>query len=603
MMTATSVILGPILSPNHSKDWDEAIAINGDEIVFVGSKEDLDKHGLIGKDTSIVTLQDDQIVIPGFQDGHVHPLAAGISETRCNLKKAHNLHDALEIIKNYIEIHTEMAWINGNGWHFPWFAESMSMPKAEILDAVTSDKPVVFRCWDGHSAWCNSKALQIAGLYQNTSAVQHEAHVVRDPVTRFPTGLFYDDAMELIYRLLPPLSLAYKMRGLSWGIKEMYKYGITSFQDAMVRKSNLDIYLTSYGVIPCKDPNINIAELGQLPRASLSLLWELETGFDKLSAQQHIAYFIRARELVENSCKGHVLRASTIKFMLDGVLDCKTAYLHAPYHGTDQEFGKPNFTKEELMYIFEELDKNNFQIHIHAIGDGAVTLALDAIENSRKINPAGIKNRHHIAHLQLISPQDRKRFLDLNVVANFQPNWFVRDDDMIKVESLIGLARYEAQFPLSDVLKTGARIAFGSDYSCGNLNPIAGIHTAVNHFHPAISLKRHCESHSKVVVPHEDTCCDCESSAAAVDEASQENDSEYAIFLPSQKIDVKDAVYCYTMGSAFVNYIEKHTGNLEVGKKADLLVLSKNIFNIPPEEIYSAEVVTTMANGVIVYKK
>lgn len=586
MTSATTIIIGPIFtSESKNRAWKKAVATRGGQIVFVGSEEDLEKNGMIRKDTKIIRLSGNQIVIPGFQDGHVHPLAGGIRESRCSLEQAHSWTEAIEIIHLYKQNNPGNTWITGSGWHWKWFeSQHDGKPHAKLLDEIIHDRPMVFRSYDGHNAICNTAALRHAGLHEDIVTVHHcDHHIERHHETRFPTGLLHDDAMPLIYKLLPPLTLSQKLKGLSHAIKKLYAHGITSFQDAMVRKANLAIWLAAYSVVPNKEIEEELAQIGTLPRVSLCLLWELETGFGKDEAMKHIEYFVQTRELVKKSGKAEMIRANTIKVMLDGTLESQTAFLHTPYLNTGEiTHGEAAYTKEELSFMFTELDKRGFQIHVHAIGDAALTYALDAFESCRQQNPAGNDNRHHIAHLQVVHANDIKRFEQLNVVANFQPYWFLVDHDKHKIHPHIGPERYDNQYPILSVMETGAKVAFGSDYPFGSLCPIAGIHTAVNHFHPDASMKK------GILPPIREDAEFCR---------------EYELFRPEQRIKIDDAIHLYTMGAAYVNYSETFSGSIEVGKMADMIVLSDNIFEMDQSEISNVKVSLTMANGTIVYER
>jgi len=249
--------------------------------------------------------------------------------------------------------------------------------------------------------------------------------------------------------------------------------------------------------------------------------------------------------------------------MLDGVIETQTAYLHDHYCHHVGSFGISMFEKDNVNEIVDKLDKEDFQVHVHAIGDAAITCALNAFQLAKENNPQK-KNRHHIAHIQVPNPKDVKRFAELNVCANFQPFWAAPDEDMIHLTMPLLGERSAWQYPIKSMIDCGAVVGFGSDWFVSSLNPLYNIQVAVTR---------------------------------NLIEASPEP------FLASERITLEQAVRAYTLGAAYINFLEHESGSITVGKAADIIVLDRNIFKKPVNEIHQAQVVATFVNGNLVYEK
>ncbi|MFM7785847.1 MAG: amidohydrolase, partial [Gammaproteobacteria bacterium] len=256
--------------------------------------------------------------------------------------------------------------------------------------------------------------------------------------------------------------------------------------------------------------------------------------------------------------KGHV-RASSVKIMQDGVMENYTAVLTEPYHVAGDPTGIPMVEPELLKKAVTALDAKGFQVHFHAIGDGAIRQSLDAVEAARTQNgDSGL--RHHISHLQMINPRDLPRFRELEVVANFQPLWAWADEYLTKLTApFVGPERMTWMYTIEAMHASGAMIAFGSDWSVSTANPWDQIEVAVRRADPSIP------------------------------------DGE--VFLPEQRITLPEAIAAFTIHSAYVNGIDEDTGSLEVGKAGDLVVLDRNLFAIDPREISEAKALLTLLDG------
>jgi predicted amidohydrolase YtcJ len=413
-------------------------------------------------------------------------------------------------------------------------------PHKSLLDSIVADRPVYLSAADGHSAWVNSKALEIAGITKDTPDTP-SGRIERDPKTGEPTGTLREDAVDLVAKHLPEYAQKDYIAGLKRGLEMANRFGITSLQEASADSTHLEAYL-------------------ELDRK------------DELTARVVTAMYIDpAKGLIQiprliafrKKYHGKRLRACAVKIFADGVIEARTAAVLQPYldHG---DLGKPNWDAETLEKIVAALDSAKFQVHIHAIGDRGIRMALDAFQAAREKNGSR-DSRHHIAHLELIDPDDISRFRQLGVVANFQPLWAYADLYITDLtEPALGPERSRWLYPIASVLKTGAVIACGSDWSVSSMNPLDAMQVAVT--------RRGLE------------------------------DSTGAVWRPQELVELAPMLAGYTINGAYVNFEEKETGSLEVGKAADLIVLDRNLFEIPAHAIHRTKVLLTLLEGKEVYR-
>jgi predicted amidohydrolase YtcJ len=523
-----------------------AVAVRGDRIVAVGDAADVAITDLIGRRTEVVDLHG-RALLPGFQDAHVHPAFAGVTMIGCSLIGAASLDEALARISAYADQHPDQEWIAGSGWRMEWFEHGT--PDRELLDQVTGGRPAYLTNRDGHGAWANSRALKLAGV---------DAHTPDPPDGRIersadgtPQGTLHEGAASLVGRHVPAITLDDQVRGLLLAQQHLHARGITAWQDAIVGE-----YLGSADPLPAY---LAAAAAGKLTaRVRGALWWDRDRGADQLPD-------ILARR--EQGQAGR-FRANTVKIMQDGVAESFTAGMIEPYLDScgcqTANRGLSHVDAEELRSYVTLLDAEGFQVHVHAIGDRAVREALDAIEAARDANGAN-DHRHHIAHLQVMQPSDIPRFAALGVTANMQALWAAHEPQMDELTiPFIGPERAARQYLFGDLLRSGARLAAGSDWAVSSANPLRAIHVAVN--------RR------------------LQGSAGASAEP----------LLPAQSLSLAEALAAYTAGSAYVNHLDE-TGAIEVGRLADLVVLGRDPFEGPPDEIASTAVDLTYVAGEQVY--
>ncbi len=526
-----------------------AVAVVGGRIEAIGNAADRDIRDLIGPATEVVDLRG-RALLPGFQDAHVHPAFAGITMIGCNLMGAASLAEALARISDFARLHPDREWIAGSGWRMEWFPGGS--PDRQTLDAVTGGRPAYLSNRDGHGAWVNSRALELAGIDASTPDPA-DGRIERE-LDGGPQGTLHEGAANLVGTLLPQLTVEERLGGLLRAQEHLHRRGITAWQDAIVGD-----YLGSPDPLPVY---LAAAASGQLTARVEGALW-----WDRTRDGEQLPDILARRE------RGRAprFRANTVKIMQDGVAENFTAGMLEPYtdptgchdHGSGLSYVDP----EALRGYVTQLDALGFQVHLHAIGDRAVREALDAIEAARTANrpPDGANrtdNRHHIAHLQVVHPDDVPRFAALDVTANMQGLWAAHEPQMDELTiPFIGPQRTERQYVFGDLLRSGARLAAGSDWAVSSANPLRAIHVAVNR-----SLQ-----------------------GASGAEAEP--------FLPSQSLDLAEALAAYTIGSAYVNHLDDETGSIERGKLADLVVLDRDPFAHPKEEIGSTGVLATFVQG------
>lgn len=523
---------GHVYTMDGSRSWAEALAIADGRIVFVGTNRDA--RDWVGESTKVVDLNG-RMMMPAFQDAHVHPISGGMEALACDLNNLATLEQYRERIADCARRDPDASWITGGGWLMSVFGPG-GMPQREILDEIVPERPVYLSSADGHTGWANTRALEIAGIDRDTPDPP-DGRIDRDPETGEAIGSLQEGAMDLVEAHTPEPDLAARVAGLEYSVGMLNRYGITAIQDASVSEPGLIAYRELDG-----QGGLNL-------RVVASLWWQRGQGTEQ------IAELERLRETYD----GGALSASTVKIMQDGVMENFTAAMLEPYLVPGDPKGIPMVEPELLKRAVTELDARGFQVHFHAIGDAAIRQCLDAVEAAREANGAR-GNRHHISHLQLIDPDDVPRFRQLDVVANFQPLWAFADEYITDLTiPFIGPDRGRWLYPIASVYESGAVIAFGSDWSVSTANPFPQIEVAVTRKNP--------------------------------------DDAQDIVFVPDERIDLPEALAAFTINAAYVNGLEDETGSLEVGKYADLVVLDRHLFAIDPEDISETRVLLTLLAG------
>ena len=445
---------GTVYTADSAHPRASAVAVAGANIVYVGS--DSGVAPFIGVHTIVFDLKG-KMLLPGFQDSHLHPISGGMALADCVLDDDSTRAMIVAKIKQCAREHPGTGWLLGRGWALPIFPAAN--PSRRLLDSLAPGRPVYLRAADGHSAWVNSRALAIAGI---TAATPDPARgvIMRDS-SGAPSGTLREEATSLVSEHLPARTAAEYRRGLREAMALAKRFGITSMQDASVDSVELAAYaaLDRQGALTV--------------RVVAAILVDPAGGTAQVK---------RMEALRAQFTSAHV-RPITAKIFADGVIESGTAALLEPYTGT-HSVGPTDIQPAAMDSLVIALDKAGFQVHVHAIGDRAVREALDAFAAARAAN--GVRDsRHQIAHLEMIDTLDVPRFAQLGVLANFQALWAFRDSYVRDLtEPVLGPERSSRLYPLGAVARAGGTIVGGSDWNVSSMNPLEAIQVGVTRRDP-----------------------------------------------------------------------------------------------------------------------
>ncbi len=539
-ITATSLVFknGSIYTVDNNLSWAQAIAINNNRIEFVGSDEAVE--AFIGPDTAVIDLEG-KMVLPGFVDAHAHPSHAMDLVGNISLYAEDSLEDYVQVISDFVKTRPEREFYRGSGWADTFF--SNLGPEKDALDPILPDRPIALVSYDGHSMWVNSVTLERANISKDTPDPDG-GRIERNPETGEPTGTLRETAFKLIKDVIPKHSLEERKNALIEYQKMAAKAGITLVHDAMLDS----VSITAYN---------ELAEAGQLTmRFRGSITFEADQDI-----QPQVKLMLAERE--ENIHP--YFQTLSAKIFVDGVIEGGTAYLLEPYAHQPEFRGEPIWDPELLKETCNALENEKIQIHLHVIGDAAARITLDALEYAREIHGER-DSRHSVTHLHLVDPADIHRFKDLEIVGLPQPFWFKVDDyyDELALPYL-GQERADKQYPMQSLIESGVIMASGSDFPVTiPFDPVIAIQTGVT--------RNSVES------------------------------SETRVLWPEERSSLEDLIRSFTYNGAYANFLENEIGSLEAGKKADLVVLDKNLFEIPQEEIASTKVLLTLVDGNVVFQ-
>jgi len=532
------VVHGRVYTENPQQPWAQAVAIHHGKIVAVG--EDAVVERMRGIGTKVIDAGG-KLVLPGFVDCHIHFVDGSFSLGRVNLEGARDPVDIQKRLREYASEHPGDDWILGRGWNYAMFGPE-ALPHKKYLDEVFPDRPVFIEGFDGHTYWANSKALALAGITRETPDPPNGA-IVRDPQTHEATGALKESAQDLLAKFIPKPSRAEKLLALRAGLKWANAHGITRVHSAGGDFEVLDLF-------------------DEMRRRG------------DLSVRMYVAYFLNPPQLrpqdleaIEHARKkfhDDWIDAGAVKFMVDGVIESHTAAMLDPYSDDPSLKGKLFWKPANYNSAVAELDKRGLQLFTHAIGDYGVRTALDAYENAEARNHTRGR-RPRIEHIETIAASDIPRFGKLGVIASVQPLHSYPDADTLEVWARnAGPDRASRAWAWKSIADAGGRLAFGSDWPVVTLDPWQGVQTAVTR-------------------------------------QTLEGKPE-AGFVPAQRLTVAQAIDGYTLGAAFAGRREKTEGSLEIGKLADLIILSQNIFDMDPHKISATKVVTTIVGGRLVFQ-
>ncbi len=437
---------GTIWTADAARPWAESVLIRGNTIAAVGSDAEVAKQA---KGARIIDLKR-HLTIPGFNDAHLHFLGGSMGLTQIDLNGICTMEAMQAEVAKFAKAHPADKWLNGRGWEYVCIPRGRLPNKAE-LDKVVPDRPVFLSAYDGHTAWVNSKALELAKITRDT-AFTGFGEIVKDPKTGEPTGTLKEGAMGLVRRLIPTADRNQKLASLEAGLRLAASLGITSVQNANGSLDELELY----------------EELKSRNKLTMRAAFAMSVGPMETEAT------LRDYAAMRQKYAGPLLRVGAIKIMMDGVIESYTAAMLAPYSNKPGTSGNSAWTAEQFGKTVTMADSLGLQIFTHAIGDRAVRIALDGYA---KVSPAG---RHRIEHIETIDPADMPRFAALGVLPSMQP--IHADPATIEIWSAcIGPERTRRGFAWRSIEKAGGRLVFSSDWPASiSLNPIRGIHNAVN---------------------------------------------------------------------------------------------------------------------------
>lgn len=515
----------------------EAIAVEAGQIVGIGEAQDLAVFR--GPHTTVIDAGGGS-VLPGFQDAHCHPPMGGLDRMRCDLSACTNGDEALHAIASYAAANPDSPWVLGGGWLAEWFPGG---PSADALEQATGGRPAFLTEASNHGGWANRSALHAAGISANTPDPQ-DGRIDRGENGE-ASGALHEMATALVDRVAPQASPEDTTRAILLAQQEFLSLGITAWQDACVGEPQWGDSLEPYNRL-AGDGRLLLRTIG-------SLWWWHERGMEQVET------FIGQRERSVGR-----FQATTVKVMVDGIIETHTASMLEPYADAAGDMGMSYCDAARLAQIVTALDAAGFQVHVHASGDRAIRDSLDAFEAALAANGSN-DNRHHIAHCSLPHPDDIPRFKQLGVAANLQPFWasYYDEDGEDYLAEHLGPNRVAWQYPFGSFVRSGAHVAFGSDWNVTTQDPLAIIETAVRRISP--------------------------------------DDRSAPPFYPAERVTLDQAIHAFTMGSAYVNRLDHITGSISLGKLADLVVLDRDLFALPQDQIADARVAMTLIDGSAVF--
>lgn len=515
----------------EEKPQPASIAIKNNKIVAVASKEEV--KSWIGPNTKTLDY-DDQLIMPGFHDNHLHVMMGSLALDSVNLFSARSKEEAVEMIRQFAEKRPDEKWVIGYTWDSGYW-DNQSNPTKESLDEILPDRPAIMFHAEGHYAWVNSKGLEKMGINNETENPEY-GEIEKDEFGE-PTGILYEKAMALITEDAYDLPREKKEEIFKEFMQHAASLGVTAVSD-LYGSESLSV-LDDYGLF--KEFN---------ERNQLTMRIHLWPALD---------HDIEKAKQLRESFDSPTLSVKGLKQFVDGVITARTAYMLEPYSDKLNDIGGSSLTKETFYELIAAADKEGFAVRLHSIGDGAIRLALDAYENAQTLNGRR-DSRHSVEHVEVIHKDDIPRFKELGVVASMQPNHFAMSERGVYTDR-IGEERSKNVFAINQLKEAGAKLSFGTDFPIDELNPMGQIYRAI----------------------------------------SRVDNSGVNKWNPEEGITLSEALKAYTNAPAHSTFREHELGTLEVGKLADIIVLDKNLFNIPEEEIVNTKVSLTVFDGEIIF--
>ncbi|MGE5736590.1 MAG: amidohydrolase [Acidobacteriota bacterium] len=514
----------------------EALAIRGDRVVAIGGNSEIIKWK--GTQTQVIDLHG-QLVMPGFNDAHVHLAEAGFQKLSVNLVGVRSLDEFRQRIRERVMSAAPGEWITGGGWDETLWPVK-TPPSRWDVDEVSQGHPVFLQRVDGHIAVANTKALQLASV--TVASRDPEGGKIDRDESGTPSGILRETARDAVFAIIPKATHEKRRQGIMQALADAARWGITSAQD---NSSWEDFQVYE-----------ELEREGQLT-LRISEWLPFDASVDGLKAMRD-----------SHPRSDNMLHTGMLKGFMDGSLGSHTAALLQPYADDPRNSGLPRYDAEKLNEMTEERLAEGFQIGFHAIGDRGVQMALDAFagaeeavrEQAPKSPNANNDFRLRIEHAQVTTPAEIQKFKSLKVIASMQPNHLLTD--MNWAQNRLGPERAAHSYAWAEFLSKGVALAFGTDYPVEPITPFRGLY-------------------------------------AAVTRQSEDGKKRY---YPEQRLTIDQAIAAYTIGSAYAEFAEKEKGSLQPGMLADFVVLDRDITSIPAEKILETKVLRTVVGGKTVYE-
>jgi len=529
-----------VYTVNGSQPWAEAVAIEDGRIAFVGSESEIDLY--IQADTQVIDAEG-RLVLPGFVDSHNH-VAYGTDTPGVNLSEAKDLAAFRTMLSTYADANPELEWIIADGWYYGIFPGDI--PTWQDLEGIGNGRPMLLTSGDAHTSLFNKAALDLMGIDGETEDVPF-GELVKDADGN-PTGvvkatLYAPNAgYDFLSQFLPKPDPEVDYQRLIGNLEKATRLGITTIVEPQNYLDDLYLYERAY-------------EEGKIKSyLSLAMLYATD------STKAELRDFAQARYRFRNN--PHI-KIDAVKLYIDDVIEAGTAAMLKPYANAPGNLGRTFFSQEKLNKIVQDLELEGFRVFIHAIGDRGTRIALNAFESAREKNRFG-NTRHQLVHVEMVHPDDIPRFAELGVVACMQPRHAALSFNTPWARA-VGAFRFKGAWPFRSLEQAGAVIAFSSDYDVAEMDPLIGIYSAVTR--------------------------------------QDENGIPEGGWVPGERVSVETAIRAYTLNGAYSVAVDRERGSIEVGKFADMVLLSQNLFEIEPKDILNTQVTMTLFEGEIVFER
>lgn len=516
----------------------QAVAVRGEFIIAVTSNRKIEQY--IDETTTQVIDAKGRLVVPGFNDAHIHFLSGGSSMMNLDFRYVHDVQTIQKMVAEKVKESKPGELIRGGGWEHETFPDK-KWPTKEILDAVAPNNPVMLSRADGHSVWVNSYVIKMSGITKDTPDPPNGT-IVKDPVTGEPTGIFKEGASGLLkarssVRLSPEEREQRADRALELALGAARKTGVTSIQQLNGGYEQFQRF---------KDEG----------RLTLRVTFNMGLTADEESLKELDE--LRKRFPQDNNW----IRFGYLKGFIDGTLGSGTALMFEPFLDDPTTSGLPMMPYEEFEKKILAADAQGFQIGIHAIGTKANNWFLNATEKAQQVNGKR-DSRHRSEHAQILLLSDIPRFAELEAIASMQPTHCITDKRF--AEKRIGLERCKGAYAWQSLLKAGVHIAFGTDWSVEPIDPLEGLYASVTR----------------------------------KDRAGEPGDG----WFPEQKLSMEKAIELYTIGAAYAEFMEDRKGMIKNGYLADMVIFNNDLMTIPHDQIMSSKVDYTIVGGKVVYQR